>query len=117
MAKYGPSYMSCYDGPEYSFGTVLLSALEFATLDPAGTDIGVLSAMADADDSVFSLVDENGAADTRTYVQLNADGVTLEVGAAGAALVPGTFDIFVRETNPWVAGQYHDTEFTITVTA
>jgi hypothetical protein len=115
MAKFAPVYMSAYDGPEYVFGTLTLSAATFVTGAAQGTAIGNIGARANADDSALSLVTSTGAPDTTNRFQF--DGVGLEVGSAGGALTAGTHTVIVRETNPWVQGEYQDKSFTITVTA
>jgi hypothetical protein len=110
MAKYAPIYMSSYDGPEYSaFTDLLLSAATFEEASATGTAIGTLSGMKDAEDSLLSIVDNDG--------RFQLDGAGLEVGPEGDALAVGTYEVVIRETNPWVSGQTHDTTFEIEVTA
>jgi hypothetical protein len=115
MAKFAPVYMSAYDGAEYEFDTIALSAATFVTLDAQGTAIGTISGLADGDDSSLSLVDASGNPDTTNRFQL--DGLGLEVGSAGALLAAGDYDVIIRETNPWVQGLFQDATFEITVTA
>lgn len=116
MAKFAPIYMTSYDGPEYdALEALQLSAATYVEESPEDTAIGTISGMADADDSTLSLVLETGLPDERGYVALDDDD--LVVGPNGGSVEAGTFDIYVRETNPWTEAQFRDTKFTITVTS
>lgn len=105
MGKYGPIYMSIYDGADYALVDLVLTPATFD--DDASEDdpIGTLSGMSVAD-SALSIVDDADGA-------VKLDGNDIVVGAVTPAA--GTIEITVRETNIYGTNNPHDTVIEIVV--
>lgn len=104
MARYAPNYMSVYDG--YTLEDLELSADTFVDNDAEDTVIGALTGMAAAGSTISVITGEG---------KVKISGSNLVVGPDANSA--GSLAVSVREVNPNGEGGYHDTDFTLTVTA